>query len=190
MWKGGEISMENPGDQDPGMVELIQSDECAEVIIQRRLENPPHVRHPSDDCCNRCDPTLHMEREYQWIEVDPAPSTGPKSTKNSTEAQRKTIYNKLVAWRLVHWRQYWKQRWPSYGPKSLIPDSDLEDLSTHTSKIFCIEDMRRYTHIAHWLDLSPSLFDALQNICGELNLLPDVVIEEPTVEEPQWKRRK
>ncbi|KAJ7689902.1 P-loop containing nucleoside triphosphate hydrolase protein [Mycena rosella] len=98
MWKGGEISMENRGDQDPGMVQLIQSDDCAEAIIQRRLENPRHERHSSLDCCNRCDPTLHSEQEYRWIEVDPAPSTGPKSTKRSTGAQQEFIYNKLATW--------------------------------------------------------------------------------------------
>ncbi|KAJ7689903.1 hypothetical protein B0H17DRAFT_832241, partial [Mycena rosella] len=62
------------------------------------------------------------------------------------------------------WRQYWKEMWPSYGPKTLIPDSDLEDLSKHISKIFCIEDMRRYTRIVHWSYISPSLFEALQRI--------------------------
>ncbi|KAJ7362847.1 hypothetical protein DFH08DRAFT_799871 [Mycena albidolilacea] len=43
MWPG-EISIENPGDQDPGMVELVQSTGCAEEIIQRHLGNPPHFR--------------------------------------------------------------------------------------------------------------------------------------------------
>ncbi|KAJ7064234.1 P-loop containing nucleoside triphosphate hydrolase protein [Mycena amicta] len=49
MQLGADILMQNPGDQDPGMVELIQSNLCAEVIIQRRLDNPPHFRHDSHD---------------------------------------------------------------------------------------------------------------------------------------------
>ncbi|KAJ7726145.1 hypothetical protein DFH07DRAFT_698888, partial [Mycena maculata] len=75
---------------------------------------------------------------------------------------------RLIQWRLHHWRSDWRDRWPSYGPKALIPDSDLEDLAKHTSKILSVEDMHQYTHIVHWSDLSTPLFDALQVICGEL----------------------
>lgn len=50
--------------------------------------------------------------------------------------------------------------------------------------------MRRYTHIVHWLDLSAPLFDALQEIRGELDLLPEIVINESTAKEPPAKRRK
>ncbi|KAJ6626327.1 hypothetical protein B0H10DRAFT_1748616, partial [Mycena sp. CBHHK59/15] len=78
------------------------------------------------------------------------------------------VYKKLVAWRLEHWCSDWRERWPSYGPKTLISDSDLEDLAKHTSKIFCVEDMRRYTHIVHWSELSEPLFNAIQSICHEL----------------------
>ncbi|KAJ7684986.1 ATP-dependent DNA helicase [Mycena polygramma] len=190
MQRGGKYSVGAPGDQDPGMVELVQSDDCAEVIIQRRLDNPPHVRHHSCDCCNRCDPSLNPGREYKWVEVDPAPSEAGSTGVKSTDMQRKSIFNKLVAWRLQHWRSEWKIRWPSYGPKALISDADLEELAAHTSKIFCIEDMRRYTHIVHWTDLSAPLFDILQQICGELNLLPVAVVETVLPDEPPPKRRR
>ncbi|KAJ7642941.1 hypothetical protein B0H17DRAFT_1130127 [Mycena rosella] len=39
MWKGSGISIENPRNQDPGMVELIQSEGSAEAIIQRLLQS-------------------------------------------------------------------------------------------------------------------------------------------------------
>ncbi|KAJ7750919.1 ATP-dependent DNA helicase [Mycena maculata] len=158
MWRGGDFSIQNPGDQDPGMIELIQSEDCIEEIIQRRLENPPHVRHHSCDCCNHCDPSLHPGREYQWIEVNPAPSTDPTPTVKSTDAQRESVYHRLIQWRLQHWRSDWRDRWPSYGPKALIPDSDLEDLAKHTSKIFSVEDMRQYTHIVHWSFVGSLIF--------------------------------
>lgn len=187
-----DLSIENPGDQDPGMLELIQSKGCAEIIMQKHLEGPAYFRHSSFDCCNRCDPTLHPGREFQWVEVNPAPSTGPKTTVKSTVEQRESIYIKLIDWRLNHWRVFWRDSWPSYGPKSLIPDSDLQELANHTSKIFCIEDMRRYTHIVHWADISPPLFEAIQRICHELNVFLELVVEElePATEEPARKKRK
>ncbi|KAJ7741732.1 P-loop containing nucleoside triphosphate hydrolase protein [Mycena metata] len=193
MQRGSDVSVEDPGAEDPGMVELVQSDSCAEVIIQRRLDNPPHSRHSSCNCCNRCDPTLHPGREFHWVEVDPAPTTASTIGVKSTIVQRELIFKKLVSWRLAHWRSDWCHNWPSYGPKSLVSDSDLEDLAAHTSKIFSVEDMRRYTHILHWTDLSIPLFEALQQICGELNLLPKVVrdvLDIPSIDEPAAKRRK
>lgn len=193
MMLGGDVSVESPGDQDVGIVELVQSTECAEIIIQRWLENPPHLRNPACDCCNRCDPSLRPVRELQWIPVNPAPSTaraGPKSTAE----QRAYIYDALVLWRLEHWRSNWREQWPSYGPKSLITDSDLEDLSKHTHKILAVQDMRPYTHIVHWDDLSQPLFDKIQHICAELNLLLEPEEDLPptasaTEERPRKRRR-
>ncbi|KAJ7838844.1 hypothetical protein B0H13DRAFT_1911585 [Mycena leptocephala] len=130
---------------DPGIVELVQSDECAEVIIQRRLDNSPHTRHSSFDCCNRCDPLLRPAQEYQKSLLGAS----------TTEKHLESAVAELRA-------------------KALIPDSDLEELAAHTSKIFCVEDMHRYTHIVHCADLSPPLFDAIQDICEELNLLSHV----------------
>jgi hypothetical protein len=193
MQLGGDFSIENPGDQDPSMIELVQAEECAEAIIQHYLDNPKHTCDPSYSCCNRCDPSMKPGREYQWLEDNPGPSSTFPAAKRSTNAQRELIYDKLGAWRLQHWRSDWKARWPSYGPKTLISDSDLEELAPHTNKITCIEDMRRYTHIVHWTDLSTPLFETLQGICQELNLVPpapEVVIDEPTVNQPPQKRRK
>ncbi|KAJ7048515.1 ATP-dependent DNA helicase [Mycena amicta] len=187
MQKGSDVSIEHPGDQDPGIVELVQCNLCAELIIQRQLDNPPFLRHDSFACCNRCDPSLHPGREYRWVEVNPAPSaTGVKST----TAQCEVIFDKLVLWRLEHWWMNWRDGWPSYGPKSLVSDSDLENLAAHAAKIFSVEDMRHYTHILHWTKLSTPLFDRLQEICQELSLLSTKATEEMQVDEPQPKRRK
>ncbi|KAJ7881545.1 P-loop containing nucleoside triphosphate hydrolase protein [Mycena olivaceomarginata] len=146
MWPG-EISIENPGDQDPGMVELVQSTGCAEEIIQRHLGNPPHFRPLNLNCCNRCDPTYHPPKEYRWIAFEP---TQPSVTVKTTGIQREIIFNKLTEWCLEHWRTAWKDDWPSYGPKSIISDADLENVSKHTSKIFSADDLKKYSHIVHW----------------------------------------
>jgi hypothetical protein len=174
----GDITVEHPGDQDPGMIELIQSEECAEKIIQRLLGNINDcTRHESFDCCNRCGPTYRPPREYRWVDVNPAPGPAIVSGK-TTYSQRETIYNNLIDWRLEHWKTYWRDEWPSYGPKSLISDSDLEEIAKHTSKIFSTDDLKHYTHIVHWAAISPHLFKAVQDICGELNVLPVIAAEE------------
>ncbi|KAJ6527790.1 hypothetical protein B0H19DRAFT_915851, partial [Mycena capillaripes] len=75
---------------------------------------------------------------------------------------------KLIEWRLNHWKKYWRVEWPSYGPKSLVSDSDLEEISQHNSKIHSVDDLKQYTHIVHWTALSGCLFEAVQEICREL----------------------
>jgi superfamily II DNA helicase RecQ len=179
----------NTSGQDPGMMELIQSDECAEAIIQKHLENPHRIyRHDSYPCCNCCDPSLKPSREYQWIEVDPSPSTQTHQEK-STITQREAALSKLVEWRLQHWRSNWRTKWPSYGHKALISDSDLETLANRPTKLFSVEEMRKYTHIVHWSELSEPLFEAIQNIYRDLNMFQ--AVEELVVsEEPQPKRRR
>ncbi|KAJ7908414.1 P-loop containing nucleoside triphosphate hydrolase protein [Mycena leptocephala] len=127
-------------------------------------------------------------REYQWIEVDPSPSTQTKQIK-TTVTQRETALSKLLEWRLQHWRSNWRVKWPSYGPKTLVSDSDLETLANRPTKIFSVEEMRKYTHIVHWSELSEPLFEAIQNIYHDLNMFQ--VVEELAVsDEPQPKRRR
>ncbi|KAJ7891139.1 P-loop containing nucleoside triphosphate hydrolase protein [Mycena leptocephala] len=93
----GDITIDHPGDQDPGMIELILSEECAEKIIQKHLGNTNDcTRHASFPCCNRCDPNYRPSREYKWVEFSPAPATN----------SRETIYKKLIQWRLEHWKKY------------------------------------------------------------------------------------
>ncbi|KAJ6523317.1 hypothetical protein B0H19DRAFT_1215090 [Mycena capillaripes] len=156
----------NPGDQDPGMVELVQSMTCAEEIIQRHLENPSdYTRDTSFNCCNRCDPNYRLSKEYKWVEVNFALPESESLSVKTTALQQDTIYSKLIEWRLNHWKKYWRVEWPSYGPKSLVSDSDLEEISKHTSKIHSVDDLKHYTHIVHWTALSGCLFEAVQEIC-------------------------
>ncbi|KAJ6558945.1 hypothetical protein B0H10DRAFT_1967174 [Mycena sp. CBHHK59/15] len=98
MQLGGDFSIENPGEQDPGMIELVQSDECAEAIIQRRLDNSKHTRDPSYNCCNQCDPSMKPGREYQWVEENPGPSSAVPAAHKSTNAQRELILKWPTTW--------------------------------------------------------------------------------------------
>jgi hypothetical protein len=68
------VSVENPKSQDPGIIELIKSDDCVEAIIQRRLENESWSRDPSLPCCNQCNLDPRPAREFQFIAVNPAPA--------------------------------------------------------------------------------------------------------------------
>ncbi|KAJ7929840.1 hypothetical protein B0H13DRAFT_1477350, partial [Mycena leptocephala] len=166
MLPDGKISGE-----DPGLFELIHSPECAEAIIQRHLENisyKAHSRHNSYPCCNRCDPKLTPSREYQWIEVNPAPSTNQTPQAKTTDIRRATILGRLIEWRLREWKDYWMDDWPGYGPKSLISDSDLEILANRPTKISSTENIQKYTRIVHWSQLTQPLFDVIQSIYQDL----------------------
>jgi Lhr-like helicase len=53
MQKDGGLSVENPGAEDPGILDLVQADDtCCNVIFVRHLENPPHPHDPLHCCCN------------------------------------------------------------------------------------------------------------------------------------------
>jgi hypothetical protein len=184
-----ELTMENPKSEDPGMVELIHSEECIESIIQKHLENPnPYIRPPGYDCCNRCNGDLRPPREFQWV-VDPtalpaSPLTTSNNAKKATTQIQELIIERLMQWRLQHWKDNWMERWPNYGPKTLVSDSDLEDVAKHQHKIKNTEDLKRYTHIVHWNDLSLPLLTSLQGICRGLGVLAEPTEEQQEVQEP------
>ncbi|KIM71198.1 hypothetical protein PILCRDRAFT_83029, partial [Piloderma croceum F 1598] len=72
------------------------------------------------------------------------------------------IYKELVSWRLKIWREEWHSKWPAYGPKSLISDTDLENIAKHSGTITVIDDLHSLEHIVHWSTLSIPLFNAVQ----------------------------
>ncbi|KAF8214487.1 hypothetical protein K438DRAFT_1749598 [Mycena galopus ATCC 62051] len=177
--------------QDPGMLKLVRSKTCAEAIIQEELEGPPWTRHHSFDCCNHCDPSLKPDTEYQWIVVNP--STQLKSQAKTTDIQRGTMLTQLLAWRLQHWKVYWRRDWPSYGPKNLISDSDLETRANRPTKLSSLEDVQKYTRIVHWSQLGQPLFEAIQSIYQNLNMFqektPEIMMEEPQQQQQQQQLR-
>ncbi|KAJ6536866.1 P-loop containing nucleoside triphosphate hydrolase protein [Mycena capillaripes] len=135
----GELSVENPGNQDPGIIDLIQSPDCSEFVYDHWLENPPRDKATTCGQCYRCCPTPLPGQEYEWVVVNPAPAenSGVQPVR-TTDEEKEDMYQRLIDWRLQHWRNDWRDGWPSYGPNSLIPDSDLDNLAKHAGTVTTI----------------------------------------------------
>ncbi|KAJ7679453.1 P-loop containing nucleoside triphosphate hydrolase protein [Mycena polygramma] len=175
---------DEPKDADPGMVEFVQSTECAEAILDRHLGNPPRAPNPRRCCCNRCHPSLRPAQQYQWVSVNPAPSNS-RPIAHATDEQCEEIYQELVRWRLKLWRDHWRDDWPSYGPKCLVSDVDLNELAKHAGSLHCIDDMLPFTHIVHWEDISVPLFAALQAIRLQFSVVPPPIDDTPEIQAPE-----
>ncbi|KAJ7476788.1 ATP-dependent DNA helicase [Mycena latifolia] len=167
----GDLTVDDAGNEDPALIELIQSEQCCEFIFDRWLENPP--RDTADTCgqCYRCLPSLLPGVEYEWIAVDPAPSTAPdRANVRTTEEETEEIYQMLVQWRLQHWKSHWRDDWPSYGPTSLIPNSDLDTVAKHAGSIDSVDDFFPLVHgVVHWAELTPPLLEAVKSIFSDVH---------------------
>ncbi|KAJ7506316.1 hypothetical protein B0H11DRAFT_1707264, partial [Mycena galericulata] len=162
----GDLSVENPGNEDPGLIDLIQSSKCAEFIFDRWLENPPRDPVPTCGQCYRCCPTLLPGQEFEWIIENPGPTEPGRSVQvRTTEEEKEEMYQMLIEWRLRHWRSDWRDEWPSYGPKSLIPDSDLDNLAKHAASIETVDDLVPLVQgVVHWEELAPVLLATIKSI--------------------------
>ncbi|KAJ6491772.1 hypothetical protein C8R47DRAFT_942596, partial [Mycena vitilis] len=94
------------------------------------------------------------------------------------------IYQELVRWRLKLWRDYWRDDWPSYGPKCLVLDVDLNELAKHAGSLHSVDDMLPLTHIIHWEDISEPLFAALQAIRLQFDVVPPPLDNVPEIQPP------
>jgi hypothetical protein len=83
------------------------------------------------------------------------------------------IYEELVKWRLCHWQEKWHLEWPCYGPKSLISDTDLENVAKHAGTI-----TSTYPHHS-WSQLADPLFNA---VCTALALATGAKVIERTTD--------
>jgi hypothetical protein len=194
MMSEGGLSVEEPGMEDPGMLDLVQSAEqdnreCTDIIFDRWLENPARTE-PSPAvrcCCSNCNASLVPGRKLEWIEVNPVPVTeSSKGPFRSSAMQKAEVFNQLKHWRLAVWKEDWRKNWPSYGPKTLVSDSDLKCISNQAgSSVFTIQDIRRYTHITHWPELGAPLMNALHAalilVHGSDMLLPSCAEDRGTV---------
>jgi hypothetical protein len=166
MIKGTELTVTSPNLEDPGLLDLLQSDDCCNSVYDRWLENP--VRNPLQTlqcCCSKlsCYPSLKPGREHQWIMVEPGKNTRATAVR-TTVGEREKILKELMEWRLTHWQDHWRERWPNYGPKSLISDADLENVAKHAGAVHTVDDLRPFTHIIHWSALSEPLFGAVRAV--------------------------
>lgn len=163
------LSVENPGGEDPGIIDLIQSAEldeaeCADAIFDRWLENPPreevfqHFRR----CCSNCDRTLIIGRDLEWITCDPGAASTAGPILRSSAEQKARILEELKQWRSSEWRHEWREKWPSYGPKALVSDYDLEVLAGKARTGLTEAQIYCHTHIVHLSALAPSLIEAIR----------------------------
>jgi hypothetical protein len=158
------ISVQSSHTENPGLVDLLQSDKCCDAVYDRWLEHPERLLSQSPRlCCSRscCQPFLKPGREHRWIMVTPNADT-PSSAIQITASEKDLIYKELISWRLKMWQEEWRSKWPAYGPKSLISDVDLEDISKHAGSITTLDDLVARTHIIHWSFLARPLFNAIQ----------------------------
>ena len=71
------------------------------------------------------------------------------------------------------WQSVWRQRWAEFGPKDLICDADLDSVAKNAGLIHTVEDLRDFTQLFYWEELSSSLFAALTEIVQSLDETPD-----------------
>ena len=166
--RGAQLSPQDPGNEDPGIVDLLQTEGCCDAIFDTYLENP--ARNPSDSdpssrlCCSNCFPRLLPPREYDWIMVNPGEDAWRAELHTPINSSaRQQILMHLQSWRDTEWREHWQQRWPFYGPNSLVSDRDLEVIANNAGKVIEVADLYPLTHIVHWDTLATPLFEVVQN---------------------------
>lgn len=165
--KDGGLSVKSPGCEDPGMLDLVQLDDtCCDIIFACHLKNTPYPHDPLHCCCNQCQPSLNPGQEYQWVLVEPGAQLQSLPLTCITDEQTKIIYQELVQWCTHLWKKEWRDKWPRYGPKTLISDSDLSTIAKHAKPIPTIDNICHHTNIIHWIDLSTSFLNALQAVAA------------------------
>jgi hypothetical protein len=127
---GDNPTVNKPKDQDPGILALVQSDDCCDVILDLYLENPSRaISTLPRRCCSNCFPSLLPLCELSWIMVHSAAASSSRDAAlRLTKQQQSNIVTQLLTWREDLWRQEWREQWPSFGPESLVSDHLFNDL--------------------------------------------------------------
>lgn len=160
--RGGNLSPDAPGTEDVGILRLIQEKDCSDSIFDWYFSNPPRLSDPRRICCNKCHSSISAIR-WTWITEQPSLTymdTDEQVTLSTEEKDE--IYKRLEAWRYSQWNVDWQHRWIRWGPDDIISDADLRSIVNNATKIHSIKDMRRYTGIVYWDDLSASLWSAFE----------------------------
>ncbi|KAH9840238.1 ATP-dependent DNA helicase [Rhodofomes roseus] len=165
--RGGKLSPQKPGREDPGIIELVQTELCCNAVFDQYLENPPRssdtISLPRRLCCSNCFPQLIPPCEFKFIMVNPTEDESQRNEHRITGIARQTVLACLQDWQESEWRERWRVRWPLYGPKSLVSDKDLETVADHAGAITQVGDLYPLSHIVHWDELAKSLFRAVQS---------------------------
>ncbi|KAF4612582.1 hypothetical protein D9613_012725 [Agrocybe pediades] len=170
----GDLSVLSPKTEDPALLDLIHSTStCHIAVIDHWLENPPRQNsYTICEQCSNCNPNLRVDFELSWIMESAASLTTESITRRKplSAEERKQVHAELVKWRYECWTRDWMEEWPSYGPDSLVSDTDVEEIANRILTVFTIEHLQSHARIVHIQDLSAPLLDALQDIrvrvCG------------------------
>ncbi|KAG8938532.1 hypothetical protein FRC04_008353 [Tulasnella sp. 424] len=159
---GGKLAPETPGTEDVGMLRLVQENTCCDIVFDWYFKNPPRLSDPQRICCNRCHP--HLSPIY-WTWITEEPSLGSMKEGEPvvlTKKEKDAIYLRMETWRYMRWNIEWQNRWKRWGPEDILTDADLSSITNNAEKIHSIEEMRRYTGLVHWDELSKSLWLAFE----------------------------
>lgn len=158
------LSPQKSSTVDPGILDLIQTKDCMDLVVDRWLNNPPRTERVADRlCCSNCHPSLHPSRSLQWVMEDPASKSS--SSPILTDDQLSQVLETLRKWREHAWEQTWSGSFPGYAPEDLLADEDLENVAKHALTISTVEDLSRFTRIVYWSVVAPSLFTVLTETC-------------------------
>ena len=161
---GQGLSPQAPGNEDPGLLELVQSPHCCQDVLDHWLENPTHHSSFSTTihlCCSNCYPSLKPAREHFWIMENPGVGNLQKLSRRFKEGEVEKIVAMLWEWRSKVWRDEWRDEWPGYGPKSLVSDADLERVAKNATSVDSLNALEPLVHIVHWSKLADSLLSAV-----------------------------
>lgn len=165
------------GTIDPGLMELVRTTSCYEVIIDKWLENPERPPQPAGSllpprrCCSNCFPSLLPAKSYRWIAVNM--DTSASATPTLSREQRDRMVDHLKTCRTEIWSIQWKTEWQGFGPKALVSDSDLENVAKHASCIQSLDDLRRFTQIPYFDEISPWLLRTVHKFMEITQEIPE-----------------
>jgi len=76
-------------------------------------------------------------------------------------------------------------KWPAYGPKSLISDTNLKNVAKHAGTITVVDDLCSLVHIVHWSTLAIPLFNTVQTALATVTGLPFMAVIDATLDKTQ-----
>lgn len=173
---------------DSGILALVRAEGCYQDVLDNWLENP--LRRPLTEaqtarlCCSHCQPHLASIQQFEFIMVDPSAQVRTASSLLSQD-KRDAVRDELRQLRAQAWRDSWRVEWRSFGPRSLIADTDLDAVAKVATSISCLDDLRPLTRIPYWDVFAPWLLTAVQQTVSKLQLAPLEEEEENVVGESQ-----
>ena len=158
--KGGP-TVKAPKSEDPGLLELIQTDGCLQHCVDNRLENPSRDATLSlCPGCSVCNPDLlTITQSFTFVLENPHK---PTSRAPAKAMDWKKVHEDLIKWRKETWEMNWKDEWPGYDIECLVRTTDLQELARRAPAISNIDDIDSIAPIPHLHILGDDLLNAIQ----------------------------